>query len=509
MKNTVIPRKVKVELNRLKKDPFDPFICAQHPSYFAKHFLGITPYAYQHQVLRRYAVNSRLKNDRVIICSSRQIGKSVSLACLAIWYAFNNIAPSGVHDNTKVGIISDSDEASITLMSMIQNIIYDSPFNLEEYILKKRGKSFTRREFNFKRGFVKCFPPTKKAVRGKTFDLVMVDEGGHVEDKIFHEVIEPTVSAVNGKIIITSTPAGQSGFFFELFDPYELRKFHEYKRYWFNWKVCENDMQKRIIKQKLKHAKETGNLKSFDQEYNALFTVDKDAFFEDRQIDNGIDPGLVSEYENKDVPISIGIDYGIKESETAISVVGKFKNQLRLLFQYSKPNFDCNLLTDSNWEHSIINLAKRYNVSHFVVDDCAPGDTTNKWMEKNGYPIIRFNFRSDQMAGERNRGYYIFREYLKKGNIKYPNLRKLIAEMKSIQEIKMEINLRVKAPKNYRDDLIDSFMMACYPFLVSNNDFSSMLVEYENAIKSVANERRIHDGRFDSEWERLKNMEAK
>lgn len=849
MNYTRIPPLITEELSRLNAEPIDLSKCEQNPSYFSKHILGITPYKYQHLILRKYADGAHDRNGRLIICKSRQIGISICLAILALWYASYNKANgglgTGIYKNTKVGIISRSDDQAKKLMAEIQKMVWYSPdLTFRAKALRERGKPLNKKELHFQNGWVKCFPPTDSC-RGESFDLLIVDEAAFVDDNLFKDAMEPTVSKTNGKIILSSTPNGQKGLFFELYDPYNLRWGHEYERLWFYYKMCEDPVQMRIIEDKLKHAKETGNLKSFDQEYNALFTVDECSFFENGDVERGMDKNLTILYEYKDGPCSLGVDYGAGKSETALTVITFKDNKAILLFQFSQTNLDENLLMDTNWEHSIPNLNKRYRLNNVVVDDCLDGDTeivlvqdgtyipktikdckigdvvlsydfekkeychkpienhvwkgmleayrlsfrngtsvitsknhewfcaqerikrgklrkhnvrstellrvnhggygdklvsvkeipylfknkpdttkelfyllgmyiaeghyhvgenrfyisqilekrkprirqslqkvgfrfseikkgfcilehppqiflecglssyekripkilfsypkeyltfllegliegdgyyikdridkrgyprsggfgystvskelandfrflclllgkptrfnhrvhsgfnsdkvqyeptycktsnfnneyypntsltsiseikhigyvqmwdikvkdtqsfvlwesgiithncpmgnrTNKQLENEGYPVMRFCFTSDQFMGERNRGYYMFRSYLKKGKIKYPELRRLMGQMKAIQEVKTERNncIRIKAPVNRKEDMVDSFMMACFPFFSDEDSFSSETVDYSKV--KVEDSFRKNNGRFDSDWERIR-----
>ena len=333
-----------------------------------------------------------------------------------------------------------------------------------------------------------------------SFDLLIVDEAAFIDDAVFRNALEPTVAGVNGKIILSSTPNGQKGYYWEMFDPNDVLKTHEYERYWFHWKMCENETQKRLIRLKLKHSKRTGNIKMFDQEYNAMFTVDEEAFFEDGDVERGISNDLTQEIECHDLPCSVGIDYGMTQAATSITVVAQDKNQIKMLFQFAQKNFDMNLLTNPDWDHSVHKLKQRYNPVHFVVDDCPQGMQSNQYLEKEGFPIIKFNFRSDQYLGERNRGYYVFRSALKKDKIKYPNNRNLTAEMKTVQESKIGNFMRIKAPRGYNCDRIDSLMMACYPFLSGDDSSFSSYVVYVDQHKE---DKKVLDYRHDYEWDKL------
>ena len=135
------------------------------------------------------------------------------------------------------------------------------------------------------------------------------------------------------------------------------------------------------------------------------------------------------------------------------------------------------------------------------------GNRTNKQLENEGYPVLRFSFKSDAYMKEKNRASYLFRNALKHDIIKYYQIAELITEMKTIQEIRMEKYMKIKAPKGYPDDRVDSLMMACYPFLEEEGSFKSVLVDYEKINEKIKKQRR-HDGRFDEDWEKIMQSEV-
>lgn len=515
MKYTKINKKISLELSRLKREPFDPVKCMRHPSYFAYHFLGITPYTYQHEILRRYAdgfdkKGKKFRNDRIIICKSRQIGLSICLAILAIWYASYNKANGGkgtaIHKNTKVVIVSKGDEEAKKLMGEIQNMIWLSNHGLDKKIKKTDGKYLNKSEIHFEKGYIKCYPPTGK-IRGNTVDLLLIDEAAFVDGENFKEAMKPTVSKVDGKIIVSSTPKGCSGFFYELFDPDDRHKNHEFLRYWFPWKICKDPIQLKFIKEELKYAKETGNMRSFQQEYMALFTADEQSFFEMEEIQEGIDKSLSFLYECKNHSCSIAIDFGGKNAQTAIVVVAEKEKGLQLVFKFAQVDFDENLLMDEEWENSVPNLMKRFDTKIIVIDQCPQSTRTAQEMKNKEMPLHEFNFISDAHTAQRNRGYYLFKASLKQGKIKFPECKELIKEMLTLEEVKSNKGkyMKIKAPLNYPDDLIDSFMMACYPFLSEEaGNFSSKVISYDDVMKKE--NKHDKNPRFDRQWASLQEQ---
>ena len=441
-------------------------------TYFSYQVLGIKPYTYQHQLFK-----ASMKEKRIIICKSRQIGISTGLEIIALQAAIYNLYPSSIYNNTKIGMISRADKASKKLMGEIKSLTYLGDRTIEEKsggkvkkylsskIAKARDLPNNRSEITFDNGnTIKCYPPTD-ACRGEPFDILIVDEARDVDEEIYLDAMIPTVSKTKGSIILSSTPKGQHGMFFQTFDPFDVYKEHDYKRYWYYWKQCEDNDQKKVIRNFRKQCERVGNMRHFDQEYNALFTVDQTAFLNSTDVDNGIDWDAQMEYSCQKFPCSLAIDYGMADSATTLTVKAKQKNTLRTIWQFGEFGMDINKLTDDSFEHSVPNLMKRYNLGIIVVDDCPQGYQTNKALEDKGFPIKKFNFRSDQVAGERNRGYFMYRGALKMGRIKYPKIMELIAEMKCLQEVSLKVCTRISAPQGANDDRIDGEMMASYPFL--------------------------------------------
>src|SRR3990167_3984614 len=299
-------------LARYKTEKFKgPFFNYTSPTAFCLN-TGINPYTYQHQI---FDLIEKKKSKRIIITKPRQIGVSLALQNLSNWFAVYNIAPTGAFMDTKVIVVSRDDASSKKFIEDVKRQIELSPY-LQSQL--KKGKAQNTTVVNFLNGSIKCFPPTGR-IRGNSADLVIVDEAAFVDDKIYKEAILPTVTKTDGIIILSSTPNGQKGYFYELFDPNDLHSSHQYYRLWYHWKMCEDPVQLRIINDELKNARRTGNMKSFMQEYEAMFTVDQSAFFDDVDIEKSAKQDLPIEYEWKKTPCAIGLDYGMTTAATVIT----------------------------------------------------------------------------------------------------------------------------------------------------------------------------------------------
>ena len=471
-------------------------------SWFSQKKLGITPYKYQHLIWKHYHTDKR-----VITTKSRQIGISTAKQIFSLDCLENNLYPSGIHNNTKIGIISRDAKASTKMMREIlelgrkqdsfnennkfkEMLDFDAPNNMTQITLKNKC-------------FAKCFAPTE-SIRGETFDIVLPDEGGFIDDEIFYNCIMPTVSKTNGKIFASSTPNGQKGWFFETFDPFDKFKVHEYTRFYFFWKQCEDPQMLKIIRQQREMAIMKGTYKNFQQEYEAKFTVDESAFFESTDVDKGIDHSLAMCYTWNLTPCSVGLDYGMAKSAMAITVKTKYKGNIVTLFQWASTDFDENLLMDEAFDNSLPNLRKRYPVTWVVADDCTQGYRTNLELENKGYPLKRYDWGRGISRGtmeNKNRYYYDYRAALRKGLIKYPEIREMIVEMKQLMEVRMKIISSIEKPKGGMDDRIDSEVMASIPFLEEEGNFESILIEAQpTTIKE-----QFKNPYRDAQWDDLKS----
>lgn len=487
MRYTEIPEKFRIEF--LKKFISRASIeihglAKEDPVIFAYYYLGI-----KLRIHQAYAIHKILTSPskRIAFCWARQLGKSIGLGIFLLWSVWYNKYPSTVAKITTAFIISTNDEASTELLSKIRDIIYNadlhmakvtstSEMSIEDYFSRFIKEPNNTHQITFSTGsFIKSVPPTNK-VLGKSASIMVLDEAANLDnedpDKFFKKVVIPTVAETGGFIILSSTPEGVSGFFYENFDPDDKYKEHEYERLWFSYKVYPDKTYQAHVENERRKAEREGKIKTWQQQYMAVFTVTEESFFDIEDIQKAVSD-TPQQYEWQKTPCSVGYDYGLKFSRTVITVRTMIGKDIVQLFQYRCPaNFDTNNLINPNWEHSIQNLKKRYNLElGIIVDDCPQGDTINRWFESNaGLSVRKFNFRSDQMKKEdglnRNCVAYSYRARLKDGRLKIPKWNKRqIYEMRIVQETEQKIMITIKAPTGQLCDTVDSDMMASIPFL--------------------------------------------
>lgn len=188
------------------------FKCATDSVYFVKNYYKITsidkgfiifdPYDYQEELLRSFQ-----KNRFNIVCQCRQSGKTTVVAAFLLWYAL-------FHKDKEIAILANKERASLEVMNRIQKALLDLPFFLQQGVSKYGAK-----EMRFENGsIVACYATSGDSIRGKSISTLYIDEFAFVDgDEEFWESTYPTIaSAKSSTCILTSTPKGQRGMFYNL-----------------------------------------------------------------------------------------------------------------------------------------------------------------------------------------------------------------------------------------------------------------------------------------------------
>lgn len=154
---------------------------------------------YQKDILDLY------KNPRVILCASRQIGKTINAAITILHFiTFNN--------DKNVMIAANLRDTTIEIMDKIKSI-----YQLLPFFLKVGIKNWNQKSLVCENGCkIKTAARSKAPAIGFAIDFLYLDEFAHIPSNIivpYYTAVYPTVSAVaNSKIIITSTPKGMNLF---------------------------------------------------------------------------------------------------------------------------------------------------------------------------------------------------------------------------------------------------------------------------------------------------------
>jgi len=439
-------------------------ISRKDTTYYAINQLGVIPLLWQMKFWDMLDEGYK----RIAICTPRQVGKSLAVALFALRAVDMNIFRAGVSKRTTVGIISATEEQSKKLMQEIRRLIHLGDHHIAEVTQGKVKKYFSNKidssqsatnnksTISFVGGNqIICLPPTDR-VRGYTFSYVFVDEAAFIENNdIFFDSIEPTVSNTDGIICLTSTPNGESGFYYDIFDPYERMETNEYKRLWLNYKDLEDGTMKDNIEAKKVLYYQTGRDKHFEQEYEAKFTVQVSAFFDNEDVDKMFKSALIKQ-SSEEGECDCAIDFGMVNSHSVITISRLNKEgKIERIYHYRYTFGE-----DDKIMEDLAVLKERFNIQRFIPDDCPQGYHTIQKMEEKGWNVKPMNFKRDKVSK-----YTEFRSWLRKEKIKSYKDLVLDIEMKTLQEEETPRTTKIHKPAGGTDDLIDSFVMSCYFFL--------------------------------------------
>jgi len=349
------------------------------------------------------------------------------------------------------------------------------PFIFPQDIDNKKANNTS--EFSLLNGSTIMSLPATDSSRGFTADLVIVDEAAFVSDEIFEMVIEPTVRFTGGSIILLSTPNGQKGYFFDLFDPFEKRNEHEYTRYWWKWELCPNEKIRAMTEKK----RTTMDPMRFQQEYEARFTTDANAFFLPLKIRGAIRHDIEVKYSDLDNQFICGIDYGVTKSKTVVSLcyLNEEEGTVYLAYQKVFPGgYD-----NAQLPAFLNSLETHFNITKYVVDDCPQGDSATQQLEREGKAVRRVYFGKEKVGI-----YFRFKTALNKTDdddtikihrFRMPLIEELKKEMMALQirDSRTRATYIIEKPQqNGSDDRIDSLVLAATPFLeVEEKEFRSYL----------------------------------
>jgi hypothetical protein len=225
---------------------------------------GWPPDPWQRDVLRSLA-------PRALLNCSRQSGKSVTCACLALHTAL-------YQPGSLVLLLSPSLRQSQELFKKVQDAYraLGSPTPLQ-------AESALRYELN-NGSRILSLPGTEQTIRGYSgVGLLVIDEASRVEDALYHAVT-PMLAVSQGRLVALSTPWGRRGWWFEAW---------EYGAGWTRTRIPASDCP-RIPASFLEAERATMPALWFQSEYLCAFTAtDANVFREEdlrAMLDDTVEP---------------------------------------------------------------------------------------------------------------------------------------------------------------------------------------------------------------------------
>jgi len=249
------------------KLPIDLNLAIAHglrSDWFCRDRLGFEPDPWQAKFLRS-------RSKQIILCMGRQVGKSTTVAALALHTCL--YTPGGL-----VLVIAPSQRQSRELFIKIHDFLQklEPPETLEE------ETKLSLMLGNGSRAVV--LPGDGRTIRGYSSPaLILMDEAAFIADDVYDAAVPMLAAAPDGRIILMSTPYVASGFFYSL---------------WHNadgWERFEQPTSAwpRVSKEWLEARRREDPLR-FAREYECAFGSPEDSLFTpemlDRMVTNDFEP---------------------------------------------------------------------------------------------------------------------------------------------------------------------------------------------------------------------------
>lgn len=390
------------------------------------------------------------KSKRKLLCCARQIGKSTITGILALHKAYFN-------PGYTILVISRTKDQAMELVYRIRKFLNTSRFTIWDELQAKRMEN--KREIILRsetRGIESriIVVPATEAALGYSANIVIGDEAARWEDgdRVFLEVVEPTVTMTKGDIYLLSTPAGRQGYFFRCFNMTDIWDVFHFD-YTANPFVTEKEMdQKRKLHTSF----------SFAINYLAKFAASEDAYFTPNEISQSISPeaGIGWRGEKN---IAVGVDFG-KVNDKCIIDIGTVINPekpiseqiVRLLDRRVKPlGTDYSIVLEELKE---INKILEPNI--FVLD-VTSGETPSDILIQSGLAIEPFKFTIQSKISLMNN----VKILMQQNRLQIPDADELIEQLQIFQYSISKINqdrLMLHAPEGKHDDEVDALALMCH-----------------------------------------------
>ena len=140
--------------------------------------------------------------ERALLLCSRQAGKSLTVAAIALEEALSN------PESTTL-VVSPSQRQSAELLGKVRALALAQPTPIAMEALSVLSMRLT----NGSR--IVSLPGRAEVIRGYTANLLITDEAAWVSDRLY-ESLRPMLAVSHGRLIALSTPFGRRGWFYQL-----------------------------------------------------------------------------------------------------------------------------------------------------------------------------------------------------------------------------------------------------------------------------------------------------
>jgi phage FluMu gp28-like protein len=344
------------------------------------------------------------KSKFIQILKSRQIGITTLLAFIALY----NVIINGI----STIIVSASQNQANNVMNMIEKIINEIIIGTGVTIT-----SSTKTKKMFSNGcYLMALPSNPRTIRGFT-GTVILDECAIMPnaDEIYEAVLPTITTNSKYQLIISSTPLGQQGLFYNIWS--DDTKYKNYSKH----KIDINDAIADGFNVDIETLKNNYDSDSFNQEFLCEFIDESTAYYPYDLIKKSISEFDVNKITGE---FYIGLDIGRTTDKTAVVIICKNNNIFHLIDIQTMKNcsFDEQFLT-------IKNAIGKYNPVEVFGDKTGLGMQLMEQLEQYDSRVKGFTFTQQSKTNL----FTNMKKIIEKGSFKMNNEEDLVRQLHGVK----------------------------------------------------------------------------
>lgn len=404
--------------------------CMENPLKFAEVILNFEVFDYHKDFL--------MENESdIVFVTGRQVGKSTACAIKILHEALRG-------DNRVVLVIAPTQSQSDELFLKVRDMLYNSRLASALKILIRRETQSQFHFFNGSRIISKTASWEGVSVRGFTPNLIVIDEGAYVRDNVFL-AIEPMLSASGGQLVLSSTPFGKRGRFYQAF--LDNKRFRCFRA-----KTSDNPLVKPEYLESLKKSM-THN--EYLQEIDGEFVDEGVTYFSYDLLLKAVKDNPHKDFD--DVRYCLGVDIARYGRDYTIYTVMAIYDEGRKGHIVDIIEEDGMSLTHTVGR--ILDLNEQWKFERIYVDETTLGgggvDLLNETLDNVEGVVFSLKSKSDM--------YKNARRFLENGKVSYMKNKTLMNQLLGMKyEYSSDGHLKIQPDKKVgHDDYPDSFVLAC------------------------------------------------
>jgi len=485
------------QINELSK-------CRDDPIYFCNNYVKIRSLDHEDSIpFKTYGFQDRIlnsvhTNNKVVVMMGRQQGKTLTICSYilhAMLFRSKYFAETLAYDL----------KSACSNLNLIKSMYEEIPFWMQQGIVKWSEKTIV-----FENGSqVRASATTRSGIRGRTCNLVHIDEIAFIESGIANDFLTSSYPVIftgkRAKIIITSTPIGYNHFY-HLWKDAEAGKngFLPIKVHYSEHPDRDEAWAEEQLKLLKRRAFNQEVLCSFLGSSNTL--ISGDALQSLSSIDPIKEKGSLTIYEHP-VPdhtytVTVDTAEGIQQDRSAFSVIDITQRPYKIVARYYDDSISYLLFPDV-----IRQVAYDYNQAYVLVETNSVGNQVAViLMNDLEYDnVLRFisEPKKGQILSRDARAKYGIVMSSKVKSIGCRALKTLIEEdmliindSEIINELNnfVEVGATYKAAEGYHDDLV--MTLVSFAYLTQDKRFqdftdTSRQIEFKDQIERLSDEVKI------------------